>query len=91
MFGFSLQKLLVLVGIVTAVWYAFRLVGQMADARKGGNEPKGAARVAEAVRKRWAGRKRAPPREVEDMEQCRRCGSFVARGAGPCERPGCPY
>jgi hypothetical protein len=73
------------------VWYFFRVVGQMADSRKDGSELKGAARMADAVRKRWKGERRRPAREVQDMEQCRVCGSFVARGAGPCERSDCPY
>ena len=34
MFGFSLQKLIVLVGIVAAVWYGFKLLTRLQEARK---------------------------------------------------------
>lgn len=81
MFGFGFSKLAVLVGIVVAVWYGFKLVGRLDQARKqrqrGGNP---GARAGGA----------AP--EVEDTVQCPVCKAYVvARSAGPCERPDCPY
>jgi uncharacterized protein len=34
MFGASLQKLIVLIAIVTAVWYGFRFIGRLAAERR---------------------------------------------------------
>ncbi|MDH5410376.1 MAG: hypothetical protein OEY16_03225 [Alphaproteobacteria bacterium] len=83
MFGFGFSKLAVLVGIVAAVWYGFKLVGQMEKARKQsqGKKPSHQARD---------GGKNPP--EVEDTVQCPTCGAYVvAKAASPCERPDCPY
>ncbi len=82
MFGFGFGKLAVLIGIVVAVWYGFKLVGRLDKARKqqqgGGN----------ATRRDSGGK--AP--EVEDTVQCPVCNAYVvARSAGPCDRPDCPY
>lgn len=82
MFGFGFSKLAVLVGIVMAVWYGFKLVGQLERVRKqaqDGQPPR-----------RSGGGKSAP--EVEDTVQCPTCGAYVvAKSASPCERPDCPY
>jgi uncharacterized protein len=87
MFGFSLQKLLLLAAIVAAVWYGFKLVSRLKEARelearKGGGRPKPARR----------GRKAASEGETETMVQCPVCKTYVAaRGAGSCGRDDCPY
>ena len=82
MLGFSFSKLAVLIGIVVAVWYGFKLVGRLDKARKqqqGGGNPA----------QRGGGGK-AP--EVEDTVQCPVCNAYVvAKSAGPCDRPDCPY
>jgi uncharacterized protein len=82
MFGFSLQKLIVLAGIVAAVWYGFKLVGRLQ-----------AARDAEAAAGRSsAKRPRAAHPEAEDMVQCPVCQAYVpARGTTSCGRADCPY
>jgi uncharacterized protein len=82
MFGFGFGKLAVLIGIVVAVWYGFKLVGRLDQARKqqqrGGNPTR-----------RDSGGK-VP--EVEDTVQCPVCKAYVvAKSAGPCDRPDCPY
>jgi hypothetical protein len=80
MFGFSLQKLLVLAALIGAAWYGFKLIGRWQEGRE----------VSEAKRPRAGGR--AAAEEVEEMVECPRCGAFVAkRGAQPCERDDCPY
>ncbi len=77
MFGFSLQKLLVLAAIIAAVWYGFKLIGRLDRARK--------------TRLETAG-KSAAPAGVEDMERCAACDTFVAaRDAASCGRDDCPY
>lgn len=79
MFGFGLTKLLVLVAIIAAVWYGFKFVGRLDDARReqqGGRSPRQAA---------------ASGRDVEDTVECPVCGAYVvARSADPCDRPDCP-
>ena len=82
MFGFGFSKLAVLIGIVVAVWYGFKLVGRLDQARK--QQQRGTNPTH-----RDSGGK-AP--EVEDTVQCPVCKAYVvARSAGPCERPDCPY
>ena len=83
MFGApSLSKLLILVVVVAAVWYGFKLIGQLDRARKE------QARVAGKSR----GRARQRGQEVEDMAKCPRCEAYVsARHALACSRPDCPY
>ena len=82
MFGFGFSKLAVLIGIVAAVWYGCKLVGQLDKARKQqqANKP---------PRQSGGGGKAS---EVEDTVQCPTCGAYVvAKTASPCERPDCPY
>jgi uncharacterized protein len=82
MFGFSLQKLIVLAGIVAAVWYGFKLVGRLQVARK-----------AEAAAARSSAKQpKAARSEAEDMVQCPVCQAYVpARGTTGCGRADCPY
>jgi hypothetical protein len=96
---FSLPKLIVLVGIITFVWYGFKLVGRFqelraAEARRRARDqrtsgaapdmgPRGAQRAAE---------NNVPGATVEDTVKCRVCGAYVtARGATDCGQSGCPY
>ena len=82
MVGFGFGKLAVLVGIVVAIWYGFKFVGQLDKARK-------QARANKPPRQSGGG-DNAP--EVEDTVQCPTCGAYVvAKTASPCERPDCPY
>lgn len=83
MFGFGFSKLAVLIGIVIAVWYGFKLVGQLDRARK-------QQQASKPPRQSGAAGGSAP--EVEDTVECPVCGAYVvANSASPCERPDCPY
>jgi uncharacterized protein len=82
MFGLpSFSKILILVAIISAIWFAFRLLGQLDRQRR------------DAVRrKKERARAQGPtPRQVDDMVKCDVCGTFVARGSKACGRPGCPF
>jgi hypothetical protein len=89
MFGFTLQKLLVLALIVAVVWYGFRFLGRVQSQRKA--EQKAARKVQR--RGRWSfGRDPDEDMGAEDMIACRVCGAYVpARGARSCGRADCPY
>ena len=98
MFGFSLQKIMVLAGIIGAVWYGYKLVGRMKEARDAEQAAKGGGRspggFAEGL-KRWSSRSRGPAKSgggAEEMVQCKVCGTYVAsHGASSCGRADCPY
>ena len=91
MFGIpSLQKLLVLAAIIAAVWYGFKFVGRLQDAREA--EQKLRAGGTRQPKARWRRAKQPAAPEAEDMVECPVCQAYVAaRGASRCERPGCPY
>ena len=76
MFGFGIGKLLVLVIIVAAVWYGFKLVGRLDRQR----------------RDKIARERKKDTDSVGKMERCKVCGTYVVAGrADNCGRPGCPY
>ena len=91
MFGFSLQKLLVLAAIVLAVWYGFKWIGrlqQQRDAEAGVSRRK--SRWPGAFRR--AAKEPEPQDAAEELTPCRVCGAYVAaRGAANCGRADCPY
>jgi uncharacterized protein len=82
MFSFpSLSKLLLLVAIISAIWFGFRLLGQLDRQRK---------EVSRGKSKR--GRDAVDPRTIEETVKCRVCGTFLAaRGATACGKSGCPF
>ena len=89
MFGFSLQKLLVLAAIVGAVWYGFKLVSRLQEARK---LEKTARDGKQRAARRAADGAKSPAEGAEDMVQCPVCRIYVAaRAAGNCGRSDCPY
>jgi uncharacterized protein len=76
MFGFGFGKLIVLVAVVAAVWYGFKLVSRLEQQRK--------RRVKEQ------GKQDAD--SVGKMEKCPVCDTYVvAADAQNCGRDGCPY
>ncbi len=87
----SLPKLIVLIGIITAIWYGFRLVGALDRARRQ------ADRMAQQGARQAPGQ--APPNQrradvasVEDTVKCRVCGAYVpARQPSRCNRSECPF
>lgn len=91
MFGFGFTKLVVLIGIVAAVWYGFKVVGQLDKARKqaqANQPPRQSGRGGGNGGDNGGGK--AP--EVEETVQCPTCGAYVvAKSSSPCERPDCPY
>lgn len=86
MFGFGLQKLIVLALIIGAVWYGFKFYSRLDGAR--GKVEKAARKAADRV----AGEPAAPEPAAQDMERCETCGDFVTvGGATACGREACPY
>ena len=81
MLGFSLSKIVVLLLIVAAVWYGFRMLARSSrpiprDRDKG----------------RIGGAADEEENTVHDMETCTVCGTFVAADAArACGREACPY
>lgn len=97
MLGFSIQKLLVLAGIIGAVWYGFKLVGRMQQVRdaqaKAGKSAK-SANLGDQLRDWMAGRRGGGESggATEDLIPCPKCGAYVAaQGASSCGRSDCPY
>ncbi len=87
MFGFSLQKLLLLAAVVGAVWYGFKLVSRLQEARQLDQSAKVKRRSAEG-----RGGKPEAKEGVEEMVRCPVCDSFVsARARSNCGRSECPY
>ena len=87
MFGFSVSKLMVLAGILAVVWYGFKFVGRLEQARKAAAK----AGTAPASGGAAASARPATPRDVEEMVCCPVCGDYVAaRGASACDRTDCP-
>jgi hypothetical protein len=82
MFGMpSLSKILILVAIISAIWFGFRLLSQLDRQRRD---------VARKEKER-ARAQRPTPRQVDDMVKCDVCGTFIARGSTGCGKPGCPF
>lgn len=87
----SLPKLIVLIGIITAIWYGFRLVGALDRARRQ------AERMAQQGARQAPGQappsqRRADVANVEDTVKCRACGAYVpARQPSRCNRSECPF
>ncbi len=91
MFGFSLQKLLVLAAVIALVWYGFKFVGRLQDQRKADGGL--GARPPRRPKRRGAAPATEPrAQDAEDMVACPVCQAYVqARGATRCDRSDCPY
>lgn len=88
MFGFSFQKIMLLAAIIAAVWYGFKFVSRMQEAREL-EAKKGTSRMS---RSRRRGASKTAQDEPEAMIECPVCKTYVAaRGAGRCGRADCPY
>jgi uncharacterized protein len=82
MFGFSLTKLVFTVAVILAVWYGFKFVGRLADARKTRAKLDAASK----------GRGMGAPTATAELERCAACGAYVAgESAVACGRDDCPY
>lgn len=83
MFGFSLPKLLVLAGLIFAVWQGFKYLQR----RQAVQDQNRHEKVREARQET-----QGTPDPVEDMVRCKVCDSFVAgSGVKSCGRTNCPY
>jgi uncharacterized protein len=83
MFGFSLQKLLVLAVIIAAIWYGFKWVGRLDKNRKDRlREDKGGA----------GGASDGDTGGDQDLTECALCGTYVAARVTRCPegRADCP-
>lgn len=81
MFGFSLPKLLVLAGLIFAVWQGFKYLQRRQSVQDQNRHEK----VREARRET-----QGTPDPVEDMQRCTVCGTYFAGSAGDtCGRPDC--
>ena len=90
MFGFSLQKLLVLAAVIALVWYGFKFVGRLQDQR--GADGGQGARAPRRPKRRGASAAEPRVQDAEDMIACPVCQAYVqARGATRCDRSDCPY
>lgn len=79
---FSLSKILVLLLIVVAVWYGFKIVARR-------NQNLGDRKPRKSI---GSGQREATDENVQDMETCAVCGTFVPNAsARACGREGCPY
>ena len=76
----GLPKLFVILALLIAAWIAFRWLNKPAAPpvarRRPAAAPQG-ARGQAAI-------------EVEDLVQCRVCGTYVSAGSPACGRAGCP-
>ncbi|MDJ0611795.1 MAG: hypothetical protein QNJ67_22675 [Kiloniellales bacterium] len=85
---FSLQKLLLLAALVGAVWYGFKLVSRLQEARQLDRSVKSQRRPV----KGGGDGGKAERKEAEEMVRCPVCEAFVAaRAQSSCGRPDCPY
>ena len=78
-----LWKILLTLGVIAAVWFGFRYAERIGAQRE-------RERVARGRRPERTGRDDTP-KQVEDLIECRVCGSFVARDNTPCDRDDCPF
>ena len=76
MFGFSLPKLLVLIGIIALVWYGFKIFGRGRELGKPKNKDDESGSSVE---------------QNVEMERCSICKDFVDSGALSCGKDDCPF
>jgi len=74
----SIQKLLVLIVIIGAIWYGFKLVGRLDEARKAEARMRGAKKPARSARR--PGRASRDEPMTQDMVQCPRCKAYYPMG-----------
>ncbi len=91
----SIQKILVLVSILAAVWYGFKFLTRLKEQR---DQQAGKTGARPARKNPWSmpGRKASRPPEPEaspeEMVECPVCRTYVAaRATRSCGKPGCPY
>ena len=83
MFGLpSLQKLIVLAVVVAVVWYGFKFLGRLQQARKEEAKLREAqgGKPARKADSRKAAKEAGGQGQVEDLVQCPGCGAYVQAG-----------
>jgi hypothetical protein len=89
MFGIGFKELLLLIGVLLAVWFGSRML-QRFEAHRG-ERASMHDRRRRAKAKVKAERDTPVARPVEEMAECPACGVYYARGTRPrCERADCP-
>ena len=80
MFGLpSIQKLIVLGLVIAAVWYGFKFLGRLQQARK--SEAKLREAETRAAKKAPDRKPAASREEVADLIPCPACGAYVQAGS----------
>ena len=80
MFGIpSIQKLIVLGLVIAAVWYGFKFLGRLQQARK--SEAKLREAEARADKKVRDPKPGAAREEVADLVPCPTCGAYIQAGS----------
>jgi hypothetical protein len=87
MFGLSLAKIAVLLGVIGAIIAGFRYAGRL-KAFQARMEKSREQQQAAAPRRQAVTPKAAPAKSV-DMKQCPGCGTYIAAGNTTCGRAGC--
>lgn len=83
-----LNKLLLTVVLVIAAWLGFKYWNRFVLGPYQRRQREMARRDPAPAKEEAAGE---PPAHVQDMVECRVCGSYVAAGGGRCGRPDCPF
>lgn len=79
---FSVSKILVLIAIIAAVWYGFKI---MARRNQNVRQQPPSGHIGSSKRE-------AADNTAQDMESCAVCGTFVPNAsAKSCGREACPY
>jgi len=84
MFGLpSIQKLIVLAAVVAVVWYGFKFLGRLQEARKAEAKLREAdgGRPAKKADHHKAARAAKAETEVEDLVACPGCGAYIQAGS----------
>ncbi|MDX1711273.1 MAG: hypothetical protein R3316_09065 [Rhodovibrionaceae bacterium] len=79
MLGFSIQKILLLIAVIAAVWYGFKMLSRLEQAKREGGK------VTDKTDKD------SRP-DTEDLVPCPVCDAYVpSENATNCGRSDCPY
>ncbi|MBI3708301.1 MAG: hypothetical protein HY246_11580 [Proteobacteria bacterium] len=81
MFGFSFWKVIVLVAVISAVYFGYRWLQMWEKERRAAQERADNRAAGQLGRQGTA----------EELAACAVCGAFVARSARACGRRDCPY
>ena len=84
---FTLQKLALLIAVLSAVWGAYKFIGNMERSGKAQE-----TNEAKKLRQKSQTKTSAAPTKAEKTIECHRCGTYVAAGSRPvCSDKLCPF